>query len=106
MASTRNSSSLELPPVDLNQRIGVLTRREVEGRLLAPLLAGLGREFGAERVLRVTRAPGRRSLRSPAGRGRNWPRPWVAARLQPSANPSFIGRRGRPLWQTDVDGAK
>lgn len=56
MASTRNSSSLVLPPVDLNQRIGVLTRREVEGRLLAPLLAGLGREFGAERVLRVTRA--------------------------------------------------
>jgi len=53
MPCTRNSSISEPPVDDLNQRIGVLTRREVEARLLAPLLAELGREFGTERVLRV-----------------------------------------------------
>lgn len=55
MPSNRDSNFYEPPVDDLNQRIGVLTRREVEARLLAPLLAELGREFGAERVLRVVR---------------------------------------------------
>jgi hypothetical protein len=55
MTSTRNPGFPELPPDHLNQLIGVLTRREVEARLLAPLVAALGREFGEERVLRVTR---------------------------------------------------
>ena len=53
MTSLRNPSSPEFPSDHLNQVIGVLTRREVEARLLAPLLAALGREFGEERVLRV-----------------------------------------------------
>jgi predicted ArsR family transcriptional regulator len=35
--------------------IGVLKRREVEVRLLAPLLDRLGDEFGDERVLEITR---------------------------------------------------
>jgi predicted ArsR family transcriptional regulator len=35
--------------------IGVLTRREIEARLLGPLLAALGEEFGTEQVLAVTR---------------------------------------------------
>lgn len=35
--------------------MGVLTRREVEARLLGPLLAALSDEFGAERVRSVTR---------------------------------------------------
>lgn len=35
--------------------IGVLTRREIEARLLGPLLAALSKEFGAEQVLCVTR---------------------------------------------------
>ena len=34
------------PPDTLNARIGVLTRREVEARLLAPLVDALGEEFG------------------------------------------------------------
>jgi hypothetical protein len=55
MTSTRNPVFPELPPDHLNQLIGVLTRREVEARLLAPLVAALGREFGEERVLRVIR---------------------------------------------------
>lgn len=42
-----------LPADRLNEVIGVLTRREVEARLIAPLVAALGREFGEERVLRV-----------------------------------------------------
>ncbi len=38
--------------VELNA-IGVLKRREIEARLLAPLVEALGREFGRERVLRI-----------------------------------------------------
>ncbi len=35
--------------------IGVLMRREIEARILGPLLEALGREFGRERVLAVAR---------------------------------------------------
>jgi hypothetical protein len=48
------SPPLPCAPADrLNEAIGVLTRREVEARLIAPLVAALGREFGEDRVLRV-----------------------------------------------------
>ena len=43
------------PPDQLNAKIGVLTRREVEARLLAPLIEALGAEFGRERVIAVVR---------------------------------------------------
>jgi predicted ArsR family transcriptional regulator len=43
-----------LPPDRLNA-IGVLTRREIEARLLAPLLEALSNEFGRERVLEIAR---------------------------------------------------
>jgi hypothetical protein len=39
----------------LNETIGVLTRREVEARLVAPLVEALGGEFGRDKVLRVIR---------------------------------------------------
>lgn len=39
---------------DLN-RIGVLTRREIEAHILSPMLAALGEEFGRERVLEIAR---------------------------------------------------
>lgn len=45
-------ATLTLPPDRLNA-IGVLTRREVEARLLAPLLYALGEEFDREKVTRV-----------------------------------------------------
>jgi predicted hydrocarbon binding protein len=35
--------------------MGVLTRREIEARIVAPLLEALGEEFGPERVLEVAR---------------------------------------------------
>jgi hypothetical protein len=38
----------------LNQ-IGVLLRREIEARILAPMLDAFSREFGRERVLEITR---------------------------------------------------
>ena len=38
--------------VELNA-IGVLKRREIEARLLAPLVDALSREFGGERVLQI-----------------------------------------------------
>jgi hypothetical protein len=43
------------PGDDLNARIGVLTRREVEARILAPMLDAMGEAFGRERVLGVMR---------------------------------------------------
>lgn len=33
--------------------IGVITRREIEARIVAPLLEAFGREFGEERVLEI-----------------------------------------------------
>jgi hypothetical protein len=46
----------DLPPAtkDLNA-IGVLTRREIEARILAPMLAAFSAEFERERVLAIVR---------------------------------------------------
>jgi predicted ArsR family transcriptional regulator len=48
-------TDLTPPADDLNARIGVLTRREVEARILAPLVAALAAEFGRERVVEIVR---------------------------------------------------
>jgi len=40
---------------NLNAKIGVLTRREVEARILAPMLDAMGEAFGREKVLEVMR---------------------------------------------------
>ena len=48
-------STNPLPPDTLNARIGVLARREVEARLLGPLIEALGAQFGRERVIEVVR---------------------------------------------------
>lgn len=45
----------EIPPDTLTQRIGVLTRREVEARILAPIINALGERFGREEVIEVVR---------------------------------------------------
>jgi predicted ArsR family transcriptional regulator len=42
-------------PSDRLNAIGVLTRREIEARILAPLLESLSNEFGRERVLEIAR---------------------------------------------------
>ena len=39
----------------LNETIGVLTRREVEARILGPVIEALGNELGRDRVLAVLR---------------------------------------------------
>ena len=44
-----------VPEDTLNAKIGVLTRREVEARILAPMLDAMGEAFGRERVLQVMR---------------------------------------------------
>ena len=49
-------SNKETPPEDtLTQRIGVLTRREVEARILAPVIDALGEKFGREEVVQTVR---------------------------------------------------
>jgi predicted ArsR family transcriptional regulator len=46
--------SSTLPPDGLNE-IGVLRRREIEARILAPVIDALGAEFGRDRVLATVR---------------------------------------------------
>ncbi len=48
------STNLQMPPDTLNE-IGVLKRREIEARILMPVLQALGDEFGRERVFEVAR---------------------------------------------------
>jgi hypothetical protein len=43
------------PPDRLNAEIGVLKRREIEARIIGPLVDALGDEFGREHVLDVLR---------------------------------------------------
>jgi hypothetical protein len=45
----------EILPDTLTQRIGVLTRREVEARILAPLIEALGARFGRQEVLEIVK---------------------------------------------------
>ena len=47
--------SLNTQSSALDLGVGVLKRREIEARLLAPLIAALGDEFGRERVVEVVR---------------------------------------------------
>jgi hypothetical protein len=56
---TRDNGSIfdypePLPPDHLNE-IGVLKRREIELRILMPMLRAFAREFGDERVLQIAR---------------------------------------------------
>jgi len=44
----------DIPPDTLNE-IGVLKRREIEARILAPLIDAFAAEFGRERVLEIAR---------------------------------------------------
>ncbi|UCF94330.1 MAG: L-2-amino-thiazoline-4-carboxylic acid hydrolase [Desulfobacterales bacterium] len=53
----QTNRSTSPPPLEdrLNATIGVLTRREVEARILAPMAEALGEAFGFEEVLTVMR---------------------------------------------------
>jgi hypothetical protein len=42
-----------MPSDDLNAKIGVLTRREIEARILSPVIEALGESFGRDQVLSV-----------------------------------------------------
>ncbi|MGW8300962.1 MAG: L-2-amino-thiazoline-4-carboxylic acid hydrolase [Desulfobacterales bacterium] len=45
----------QMPDDDLNVKIGVLTRREVEARILAPVIDALSKNFGQNNVMNVVR---------------------------------------------------
>lgn len=54
----QNESCLKIDQTsgdDLNAKIGVLIRREVEARILAPVIDALSRQFGNEKVLDTVR---------------------------------------------------
>ena len=46
---------VQLPDDDLNAKIGVLTRREVEARILALIIDALSHKFGQDKVLDAVR---------------------------------------------------
>jgi len=54
-ARAQTEKASQLPQDNLNAKIGVLTRREVEARILAPMLDAMAEAFGRERVLQVMR---------------------------------------------------
>jgi hypothetical protein len=54
VVNQEQNRSPQMPPDRLND-IGVLKRREIEARIVGPLLEALGNEFGRERVLAVAR---------------------------------------------------
>jgi len=43
----------DVPPDTLTQQIGVLTRREVEARILSPIIDALGERFGRDEVIEL-----------------------------------------------------
>ncbi len=43
------------PPADYMNAVGLLNRREIEARILAPLLQALGNEFDRQKVMEITR---------------------------------------------------
>ena len=43
------------PAATLSERIGVLTRREVEARILAPIIEAVGKQFGRDEVLEIVK---------------------------------------------------
>jgi hypothetical protein len=53
--SGRDDFHPDLIGSDSLNTLGVLTRREIEARILGPILEALGDEFGRQRVLEVTR---------------------------------------------------
>lgn len=50
-----NAEIVQLPDDDLNARIGVLARREVEARILAPVIDALSNKFDRDKVLEIVR---------------------------------------------------
>jgi hypothetical protein len=54
LAAAAEGDDAMMPPDTLNE-IGVLKRREIEARILMPVLSALGDEFGRERVFEIAR---------------------------------------------------
>ena len=59
MSKTTSTAAIvtaaDAPPDTLNARIGVLTRREVEARILAPVIDALGDALGRDEVIAIVR---------------------------------------------------
>mgnify|MGYP001822202654 FL=1 len=52
----QDNSKKTMPADDLNAKIGVLTRREVEARILTPVIDALGESFGRDEVLSLVQS--------------------------------------------------
>ena len=51
----REQEPVQPPPDHLNAQVGVLTRREIEARILAPVIEALAATYGREGVLATVR---------------------------------------------------
>jgi len=54
-SNAQGTAEHPMPEDDLNAKLGVLTRREVEARILSPLIEALANTFGRDEVLAVVR---------------------------------------------------
>jgi predicted hydrocarbon binding protein len=54
--NNQGSAKEPMPTDDLNAKIGVLIRREVEARILSPVIEALGESFGRDQVLSVVQS--------------------------------------------------
>lgn len=52
----QNESKAVLRPDTLNEQVGVLVRREIEARILGPMIDAFADAFGRERVLELVRS--------------------------------------------------
>lgn len=87
----------QAPLADTGNTIGVLRRREIEARIVAPLIAAMGDGFGREAVAQVARET---IIRIARAQGGSWPSGWevpiwplLSARLTPGRRTMRCGSR-------------
>ncbi len=86
MAETDETGTVSLTDAQINEQVGVLLRREIEARILAPIIQAFSAEFGRERVIEiVTRVI--KEIAREQGRG-------LAAKAGGTSLTDFVGNKG------------
>ncbi len=86
MAEADETGTAPLTDAEINEQVGVLLRREIEARLLAPIIQAFSAEFGRERVIGiVTRVI--KEIAREQGRG-------LAAKAGGTGLADFVGNKG------------
>lgn len=86
MAEADETGTAPLTDAAINEQVGVLLRREIEARILAPLITAFSAAFGRDRVIEiVTRVI--KEIAREQGRG-------LAARAGGAGLADFVGNKG------------